>query len=71
MEKIARGIKLIYPFAGKKCNRGDCIKRTSHWSKLEEVVEEIRRLMLRSVQEAVSKGKLSRRKPARAVGKKQ
>jgi hypothetical protein len=38
---------------------------------LEEVIEKIRRLMLRSAQEVVSKGKLSRRKPTREAGKKQ
>jgi hypothetical protein len=37
---------------------------------LDEIIEEIRRLMIRSA-EAVSKEKLSRREPARAAGKKQ
>jgi hypothetical protein len=35
------------------------------------VIAEIRKLMLRSAQESVSREKLSRRKPAIAAGKKQ
>jgi hypothetical protein len=38
---------------------------------LKEVIEGIRRLMLRSAQEYVSRKKMSRRKPAIAAGKKQ
>jgi hypothetical protein len=38
---------------------------------LDRVIEEIRKLMLRSVEETVSKEKLSRRDPAIAVGKQQ
>jgi hypothetical protein len=37
---------------------------------LDEVLEKIRRLMLRSVQEAVSEEKLSRGEPTIAAGKK-
>jgi hypothetical protein len=36
---------------------------------LDRVIEEIRRLMLRSAQEVVSKRKLNRGEPARATGK--
>jgi hypothetical protein len=46
-------------------------KENQPLEQLEEVIEEIRRLMLRSAQEEVSKEKLSRRKPAIAAGKKQ
>jgi hypothetical protein len=35
------------------------------------VIEEISNLMLKSAQEAVSKGKLNRRKPATSAGKKE
>jgi hypothetical protein len=35
---------------------------------LEEVIEEIRRLMLRSAVEYVSREKMSRGRPARATG---
>jgi hypothetical protein len=38
---------------------------------LDEVIEKLRRLLLRSVVETASKGKLSRRKPTIASGKKQ
>jgi hypothetical protein len=38
---------------------------------LDKVIEEIRKLMLESVEELVSKRKLDERKPARAVRKMQ
>jgi hypothetical protein len=37
-------------------------KKSQPTEQLEEVIEEIRRLMLRSTQEEVSKGKLNRRR---------
>jgi hypothetical protein len=42
-------------------------KERQPWEQLDEIIEEIRRLMIRSV-EAVNKGKLSRGEPAIAVG---
>jgi hypothetical protein len=44
-------------------------KKSQLADRLEEVIEEVRRLMLRSTQETSSKEKLSRRKHARAAGK--
>jgi hypothetical protein len=42
-------------------------KESQPWEQLDEIIEEIRRLMIRSA-EAVSKGKLSRGEPAIAAG---
>jgi hypothetical protein len=39
---------LIYPFARRKCSRADCKTRASQLSSWTEVIEEMRRLMLRS-----------------------
>jgi len=46
-------------------------KENQKLEQLDEVIDNIRRLMLRSVQEAVNKEKLSRKKPAITAGKKQ
>jgi hypothetical protein len=46
-------------------------RRNQLVEQLEEVIEEVRELMLRSTQETSSKEKLSRRKPAREAGKQQ
>jgi hypothetical protein len=46
-------------------------KESQPLEQLDREIEEIRRMMLRSAQEAVSKGKLSRREPTIAAGKKQ
>jgi hypothetical protein len=46
-------------------------KENQPLEQLDREIEEIRRLMLRSVQESVSEEKLSRGRPARAAGKKQ
>jgi hypothetical protein len=42
-------------------------KESQPWEKLDEIIEEIIKLMIKSI-EAVSKGKLSRGKPAIAAG---
>jgi hypothetical protein len=59
-KKTTWGIRMIYPLIRRKSCREDCIRRTNHWSSLDRVIEEIRRLMLRSAQEVVSKEKLNR-----------
>jgi hypothetical protein len=46
-------------------------KESQPLEQLDEVIEGIRRLMLRSTAESASKEKLSGRKPAIAVGKQQ
>jgi hypothetical protein len=46
-------------------------KKSHPLEKLDMMIEEIRKMMLRSAQEAVSIGNLSRGEPGRAVGKKQ
>jgi hypothetical protein len=43
-------------------------RRDQPWEQLDEVIEEIRRLMLRSAHETASKEKLSRRNPAIVAG---
>jgi hypothetical protein len=45
-------------------------KESQPWEQLDKVIEEIRRLMLSSIAETASNERLSRRKPARAPGKK-
>jgi hypothetical protein len=45
-------------------------KESQPWEQLDMIIEEIRRLMIRSA-EAVSKGKLSRGEPAIAAGQQQ
>jgi hypothetical protein len=45
-------------------------KKSQPLEQLDRVIEEIRKLMLRSVQEVVNKGELNRREPAIAAGKK-
>jgi hypothetical protein len=44
-------------------------RRSQPTKKLEEVIEEIRRLMLGSVQETANKGKLSRGENSITIGK--
>jgi len=46
-------------------------KKRQPVEEIEEVIEDIRRLMGRSVSEEINKGKMSRRKPSREAGKKQ
>jgi hypothetical protein len=49
--KKAWEIMMIYPIAENFCSWGDCKNRTSHWSSWMQVIEEIRRLMLRSAED--------------------
>jgi hypothetical protein len=46
-------------------------KKSQPLEQLDEVIEEIRKMMLRSVEETINKEKLSRRDPAIAAGKQQ
>jgi hypothetical protein len=55
----------------RKCNREVCMKGSQPVEKLEEVIEEIREMMLKSVEEVVSRRRLNRGEPAAVAGKQQ
>jgi hypothetical protein len=55
----------------KKVQQRRLHKESQPVDKLDRVIEEIRRLMLRSAQEVVSKEKLDRKEPARETGEMQ
>jgi hypothetical protein len=67
--KTTWGIKMIYPLVRKGCSREDCIRRAEPLEQLDRVIEEIRKMMLSSV-EAINKGELNRGEFAIAAGKK-
>jgi hypothetical protein len=69
-DKDSRGDRADLPIEKTEVQQRRLHTKSQPLEQLDEVIEEIRRLMLRSAQEAVSKGKLSRRKPARVAGKK-
>jgi hypothetical protein len=53
---------MIHPWSDmKSCSREDCTKKSQSMKQLEEVIEEIRELMLRSAEEVISKEKLDRK----------
>jgi hypothetical protein len=49
------------PTDKEECSREDCIRRASHWSSWTEVIEEIRKLMLRSAESSQQRGAEQRR----------
>jgi hypothetical protein len=69
-DENSMGDQVDLPIAKKEVLQRRLPKRQP-LEQLDRVIEEIRRLMLKSATEVVSKEKLSRRKPARAVGKQQ
>jgi hypothetical protein len=71
MEKISKGDQVDLPIDKEGVQQRRLHKESQPLEQLDRVIEEIRRLMLRSAHESVSKEKLSRRKPAIAAGKKQ
>jgi hypothetical protein len=66
--KTTWGIKMIYPFE-EEVQQRRLHKKSQPLEQLDRVIEEIRRLMLRST-EVVNKGKMNRGEPATTTGKK-
>jgi hypothetical protein len=64
MKKIAWEIMVICPSAERNYSRGGCMNRASMGQQLDEVIEQIRKLMLKSAQETANDEKLSRREIA-------
>jgi hypothetical protein len=56
------------PICKEEVQRSRLQKESQPWEQLDEVIEEIRRLMLRSAAETASKEKLSRGEPAIVAG---
>jgi hypothetical protein len=69
-KKMIWGIKYDLPTDKKEVQQRRLHKKSQPLEQLDRVIEEIKKLMLRSA-EAVSRGELNRREPAIAAGKKQ
>jgi hypothetical protein len=46
MEKMTWEIMMIYPRMRKNCSRGDCKEQSQPLQQLDEVIDEIKRLMI-------------------------
>jgi hypothetical protein len=69
--KIARGDRADLPIEKTTVRQRRLHTKSQPLEQLDEVIEEIRRLMLSSAAETTSNEKLSRREPARAAGQQQ
>jgi hypothetical protein len=67
-EEDGMGNLVDLPICREEVQQSRPQKESHPWEKLDEIIEEIRRLMIRSV-EVVRKGKLSRGEPIIAAGK--
>jgi hypothetical protein len=69
-DKDSRGDRADLPIEETEVQQRRLHKESQPLEQLDRVIEKIRRLMLRSAQEAVSRRKLNNKEPARAAGKK-
>jgi hypothetical protein len=70
-DKYSRGDRSYLPIEKTTVRQRRLHTKSQPLEQLDEVIEEIRRLMLSSAAETANNEKLSRREPARAAGKQQ
>jgi hypothetical protein len=70
-DKDSRGDRADLPIEKKKVQQRRLHTKSQPLERLDEVIEHIRRMMLSSAAKTTSNEKLSRREPAREVGKQQ